>query len=273
MGRGTLYAVLLDLVGCVGTADYESVARACDEEILTWQPDIPAKELAQTISGRCASILGDAVGMDWDSFGCSADALVEAELCAYVMVGLFAIVASDHGTGEEVVADPWLPEIARDRLLAEAQGLNRSTAEVWFQLTQDAIVTTIYADSLAFSDGSGAGMYSQEDRAVVFSDPLLGHLGLEQAALPAFPAAVWIHEASHAFAPKHVRCASGNANGCDPTPEGACGIEVWWLNDWMIEYDVLSSPACVPLDDLKRGVCTSKIEDTEGWEPCERICW
>lgn len=48
-------------------------------------------------------------------------------------------------------------------------------------------------------------------------------------------AAALVHEASHRVTERHHQCINTLANiNCDASPEGAYGIEFWWLHNYML---------------------------------------
>lgn len=276
-GRGFIrYIVLVSLLACNHEADYAQVRHDCKEEIAQWRSIQPPADVVALIGKNCASTLGESIGLEWDSFGFEAASLSGSETGAYVLSGLLTVAASDTGTLNTLMVDPDLPIVVKDGLicLTKEQSFTQTTpaSEVWYSFIRASIQSTTFAESV--SSGAGGG-YSSSDDSVVFAPEILGWDGtLIGAALPAFSASVLVHEASHRVTERHHQCINTRADrNCDASPEGSYGIEVWWLHHWMLSYpQVLTDPGCTELDNLKSGACTVHIENTEGWEPCERVC-
>lgn len=274
--RASSGLALLALAACTREADYAQVRHDCEDELEQLTPTHSAADVAASIQTRCATTLGESIGLDWESFGFEPSDLGPSDTGGYLLAGLLVMAGDDTSTLSAVLADPDLPVVASTELLrmsAELE-LDDSTAssEVWYSLLHQYIASTTFAGSVL--DGAG-GAYSASQQAMVLSPAILGWDGtLAGAALPAYAASALLHEASHGFTEPHAQCTNTPADRkCDPSREGSYGIQVWWLHDWVERHsEVLADPGCLEVENLKAGACIGRIEGETEWEPCERTC-
>lgn len=260
----------------MGQADYARVRQDCASELGNWLPTHTATEVVAGMGGTCASTLGESVGLDWDGFDFDADDLERSPTGAYLLTGLLSVVAGDLESFDSVLSDTDLPDVASlelERIREETRIEGSAPAsEAWFVFLRESLWAVRSAESI---EGSASGGYVAAEHTVYVTALVLGwDKSLEGAALPAYAGSVLIHEAAHRVAAGHQTCLRAPAEStCDPTPEGAYGVQVWWLNDWQRHSPgLLEDEGCTELDDLKRGACLMRIDDIEGWAPCDRVC-
>lgn len=268
-----LLAASICVAGCRQDADYLTVQAACEGELAAWSPSISASELVVGLGEGCAETMGSAVGLDWRSFGFTAASLDASVTGGFVVAGLFTILASEKGTAAEVLADDDLPEIAREALGGLGVSPDAPSAELWFTMAQDSIVSTIYIDSIPGYEGAGAAYAPETGEAFFGAAMLEGAPNLETADAPAWAAAIILHEAAHKFTPAHIYCEGANGNSCDYDREGSYGVSVWWVADWIGRYeDSVDSGTCSNLDAQKYGICRFHIDQDIDWAPCQDSC-
>ncbi len=265
---------LVMMFGCQNEADYPRIQIDCETEIRVWAPERSAVDVVDSIGKRCASTLGDSVGIEWDSFGLEPADLGGSDTGAYLLASLLTIAASDAPTLAETLADPDLPDLARLRLqeIALVDGLadESPAAAAWFSLVHTAIRSTTYSQIV---QGGAYAQYNIKEQRVTVADNFVGLDGtLVGADVPAAGAGVILHEAAHSFTDVHEPCSSLTPQSCDATINGAYGIGIWWLHAWRRTYGGELSPQdCSDLHALLFGQC-NHIEAVEGWLPCEDDC-
>lgn len=253
------------LFGCaasvVTVADYASVREYCDDEVAAWRPDAEAGELIPEMRATCAERLGESVGLDWEAFGFAPDELWSSDRGAYVLAGLLTVAASDAGA----LGDEDMPTFLAEEVDQVVGGRDVAPSEAWYAFLRRAIGRIIPVDGVDYTAN-----YDAETRTVRIG-PMFGWPSLYGASLPASAAHVLVHEAAHRVAPDHVTCEEDH--GCDPTPEGAYGAGIWWVDDWMRrEPGALDGLGCGDLDLEKRMSCETHILDAAGWAPCGERC-
>ena len=274
-----LYLLCLLSAGCQDPgseeyqeAAYERITQECADLATTWSPTMSVYEVYDEMSADCAQVLGDSVGLDWASFDLLPGQVDKSGAGTYVLAGLYTLTMGWSATRAELLEDAMMPLVFREELRLHGDD-EASSGAVWLSVMQGWVSSITYGGSLAeLYDYAVGGYYLANTRTVVVGEVLHTWAG---SVSPAYSAAFLIHEASHGFVGHHSPCTSEAVSGlCDPTIEGANGIEVWWIHNWMLAYDeVLTHPECAGLEYYKMWKCWEGIENyASDWEPCDQIC-
>jgi len=273
---GLLLLCLL-YMGCSGAQDsdsgfedsgaaYEHIVEQCSQ--LAWHPTMTVYEIYDEMSAECAQALGDSVGLDWESFNLVPGEADETGAGTFILAGIFALAMDRSGPRGELLEDTMMPLVFRAELTVHGND-ESSAGAVWLSVMRRWVSSITYGGSL---DSNLAAVYWANTRTLVVGELLHTWAG---TVSPAYSAAALIHEASHGFVERHTPCTSEVFSGqCDSTPEGAFGIQVWWISNWMLAHEVvLSHPECEELEEHKMSRCSLRIESyAPDWEPCHEIC-
>ena len=270
------FPLALLLCGCQPPRTGYGAARAdCATELAAWSPTLTAPKLVDGLGVGCATTLGATIGMDWESFGFTPSTLLDSETGAYVLAGLFTVLADDRDTAADVLADPDLPELFREELGRAQVAPDATRAELIFTMIRASTFLSVYVDSIPGSPGASAN-YTASEHKTTFAPPFLGwDRDLYRARPPAVAASVILHESAHRFYGAHITCTENPVADCDPSREGAYGVHIWWLAGWITRYGgEVDEAFCGELDSEVFGLCGSHIEneDQQEWAPCEYLC-
>lgn len=208
------------------------------------------------VSERCAEALGDAIGLDWDSFGDEPHAFVEVTTSAELVVGGVAVLVA-YGNALEVAEHaPLADEL--DQVRSELGGEGGALPEeVWFAFVQKWVTV------VRFSPGLDKTMTRSPDDGVV-SVAELDELGIG----PVSVALALIHESSHGFLPNHVPCSPTSEYTCDDDPTGAYGAGVIWGYNWLTcNRALLDLGTCITTETTIRNQC-GHIAGRDAFTPC-----
>lgn len=257
------------LSGC--EADFARVELDCRAETGAIGPETGASVAAALLGPTCAGTLGAAIGLDWGSFGFEPDQLAESQVGTYVVLGLLSVIDAPATSFETLKADADIPSVALEGMLdLETAGRmedDTPSNEAWFEWIQTAVTEVVY-----LPDGGGAAArYDDATGELSVYDEFVGGDLTNAWPLP-YAGAALIHEATHRLS-SHTECPDGSGAHCDATPNGAYGVQVWWLSRWQRLGDVArDGDTCRDIDDIKVVICLSMIVDASGWAPCERAC-
>lgn len=273
---GRLCRVLLPLVylsGCETTPDstvqpaYDAFVAACGRPP---EEAVDGKVLA--LSRECSSALGDRFAVDWDSFEESPHEIPVAATTAELVIGGFYSAAGPGNSTRAAILAPGCPSELGAILMGLADDASLSSdnegGELWFLFLDQGVSSTR-------RDASLASLMRYDDGAV-----LIGDLAQEDDENPwtvgwSAPsvASGLVHEAAHGSVLEyHVPCEESAAElECDADPEGAYGVQAWWLYIWLTTNGTAADlGVCVEMVELLDDVC-DRILDHREFVPCQPL--
>ncbi len=261
---------------------YERIAADCVLEAPDGGPPVAGAGVLHPVTETCATTVGDAISLDWDSFGEEPRAFTHAQTPAEIVIGGYLLaVATQGSTIAQALNDPAPVELAAH--LTRVKGLNDlsdgdDAGELWAAFLAGTISGFTYTGSTAYAMGFHEGEVSVGDIADQAEDPDGMPTLADPTDVPA-AAAVIVHEAGHDIYRSHVDCGELYESadiGCDETPEGAYGVGTWWLWNWLsANAGRLERATCWEVEDRLLLEC-SLILDSTGFTPCDSTvdpCW
>ena len=267
-----LVLVLLESQACSPPADYSLARQACglaSGEVVPVPYDVTIGALT-SMSDACGRHLGDAIGIDWDTFEDSTVGATGVETTQDALLGAeFVLLSANLGTVGQTLSAPalphWLFETFSD--LSESFGLadGASAGWLWYGLVTDRIRRSRLAPEELNSDATASYAHGVLTLSDWVASPPSENIHTMNAA------ATLVHESAHRSQPPH---RSGeewgdSASEFDPDTEGAYGAEAWFLGTWMLGLD-RSDP---DQQRLCRHACIDcachHIQNVDGYPPCE----
>ena len=273
------------LAGCGGGAmttdvtlpvTWDEFAQAC--------PKDPAVGPSWPLSGEgwvvvdvdvgCLEVVGQVLGLDWDSFGAEpADAVGDTTAVGVVANGFLIAVRSGDTPLSELYADGVPDELSAElQARAADAGLSEEdpAGQAWFALLTDHIDRVRY-DPESLSGCLGCMSYG---RGTVIVGDMLGPTDGPPHPQPlnALGAAgLLVHEASHDFLSEHhIPCVGTEGHNCDADAQGAYGASNWWWWTWIRpEQAEGTTPLCTEGSSDIYWNCVDHILDPGTYPPCQ----
>ncbi len=240
----------------------------------------------EAIPAECGSTLGDAFGLDWESFGLEPREFHEAGAAADLVIGGLLMAIADNNVDIAQTLDAGAPPTLADELARVSDDLDlddtTDAGELWFGFMQGAVRRIEFTSSNDYTMA-----YDRAEDLVLVGDikdvvppegfEEEGGIWIHNSKAVLEIAGVLVHEASHAFYPGHVDCA-GDAiasNSCDATIDGAYGANAWWAHLWLENnLDVVDRSTCLEVAYAAEHGC-EHINEIEDWPACElrEECW
>jgi hypothetical protein len=218
----------------------------------------------ERLTDRCIARLARDVGLDWTSFGVEPSELRHrgSSPAALIISGLYTVAAADTGLGSVLSRDP-TPLTLQSEFLSQPKD---DASDFWYEMVTRRIDHTVFQPDVPPQDHL-ASYSAAELRLSVADLTRLSDLNPSAPAplLPLDMAATLVHEAAHAYVPRH----NPGSQSLDLDNNGANGVEATWLYEWLI-----ANGATVPAVDrnaacgLFAGVCRHIAVE---YHPCERL--
>ncbi len=252
-----MFMLVTDLAGCSGEGNAGSTAeRPTREQVLaecggpgdaTWP--LSSEGLGIVITDACSDALAAAFRIDWATFD---ERAADVGSVAWSFAnGAVIVVASDEDHA---------PVLEPPSLLTENWS---GGAGAWYEFMGNAITRVEYAPEKV--EGTYGMSYS--DGTISVGD--LSHLDDQEFIC----ASGLVHESVHALpSTSHETCETGLFAGlkaCDPTSEGAYGVEAWWMAEWLVIRGLdLEESSCRSLLVQQTMACWH-LDDVTGFAACD----
>ena len=290
---GALAVVLLPSCGAVYSPPvyepppgYAEVYEACEVVARDAPSNYSDGRFWIAVPAECGSILGDAFGLDWASFGLEPRDFHEAGAAADLVIGGLLMVIADNNVDLEETVGAGAPPMLADELarVSSELGLDDATdaGELWFGFMQGAIWRIEYEPSLghamAYSRADGLVLVGDIKDAIEpegFSEE--GGIWIQNPLEVLEVAGLLVHEASHAIYHGHVECTGDSlaSSSCDATNDGAYGAGAWWTHLWLLDnLDGMDPSTCIEAAFAADDWC-EHINEVGDWPACElrEECW
>jgi hypothetical protein len=229
----------------------------------------------QPFSADCMTVVGDAIGVDWPSFGTIPhdvdQPFTSLEKAIWGVIAVSGTVGFDIATlGRSDGPKGWSTYVAESAAEAALSPEDDAGALMYY-LAARSFERTTYAPwldawaSIDTVDGRlRVGLMGMEEIA----DPLAAYRYAGDLEAPS----LIVHELAHFPSRGHVACPSDPLDRipkCDETEEGAYGVEAWW-NQLVLEsaIGVVDGGPCAIIHTNCLARCTS-ILDVSGFPTCE----
>lgn len=190
-------------------------------------------EMDRPLTEECAAVLGDSVGLDWDSFGEEPSGFDTPTTTGHLVVaGLLQLAAGDFGSLGDLRSSLSPTELlAIDDLEGDATD---PAAEALFAYVQAHVTSVAWQP-----DSLSCALWYDDGRVYVCLDELAFTTSdwWNTAGFPPVLAAGFVHEAGHDDGPLHV-------DGEDADCNGTYGATARVLDAWI----TWSAPVARPLD-------------------------
>lgn len=261
--------MLLLSLACSATPLDRAVSR-CETELAELSSELLHPQVFESLSEPCRDALALNIGLELDGVP------EEDSSAAYLVTGLFVLLADDSRNIGEALEEEGMPEVTRSQL-EEVVGLYKLSDQdpvgrAWMAFVAGPILETQLFTDQEYPGGLslaswGGGVLSVPD---VYATWIWSSVG----DAPVASSMTLVHEAGHSRAPAHVPCSDVEGDiGCDADAEGTWGGEVWFAQQWSLNHpEFQETAACESLASSGWGGCR-KILDEPDWPICRgHIC-